>query len=1152
MLFKKIIIRSFKGFADPTDLDIECGLNGIVGPNGCGKSNLVEAIGWTMGEGRPGAIRGTSMEDVVFSGSRTRPAHSHAEVSLHLELTALPRGIGRKRDRTVLVTRRIRRNHGSVFRMDGRIVRRKDVQLFFADATHESRFAAFVRQGQVADVVKANPRDRSRLMEEAAGIRGLQLRRHDAALKLDATERNLEQVEISVQQLKRQCAALKRQAGRAQEFRELAKRLQVAERRLAAAQWQIASASCDRARQLYQNGKRAVSEAAGAAALATRRREECASLREPLKVRLSELTASRLQTTLELRRVDEAIESTRNQLFSLTSQIVQLDRDMERERDLSRDAVSNVSKIEDRLAELSCGAAERETEIQLAKSRELETFERLEWVEKALEQTTSRHASLLSQHEFAEQTLTRAHREIAYFDRLEAEVLNSMERWQNKVNTTQKGKAAAELALKSAEDACKNADSHTQTEEEEYRRLRDAVSNAATKGRAADRRLSSVVQEIEELNRILEGAGNDDAGLLEALEVCQGYEAAVGAALGDDIFMNACGGAETSGWNSMPDYPMTQALPSILDPLTDFVNAPDILDRRLSQVGLADRATARLVQPLLLPGQRVVTPSGDSYRWDGLTVLSKDVPNSAVLRLKQYNRRKELCEDREAAEIRSKRCRRRLAEASSLLRSSEARVAQARSERSRSQAALNAARKRLSLDAVNLEHNQAQLEAQSRRLERIRSDRQVTEAELVEAQRKVLGREEVEASRKGVSAAKADVSAALESFNSAKSANQNLAQAVAERERQIAVGMRSLEAWQARRESAVIRVSELAARQQSLSKQQDDLDSLPDELERERQTLVATQASSKFKLRDVEQELAAASHALDEAWSAERQALSKHSEATIEEARRHASYESARDTVRAALAHIESEFEVSPNELLQEVGEGVAKPESRVGEFRRQVAKLRQRKSSFGPVNLLADDDLRELEAKLNGLQQERSDLLAAVDKLRRSIGKLNQDGRKQLHRAFKVINRHFAAVHKELFGGGKAWIELAESDDPLAAGFEIYCRLPGKRQTVLSLMSGGEQALTGLALIFSFFLSRPAPLCILDEVDAPLDDANASRMCTLLERITRDHSTKFLIVTHNPITMNRMDRLYGVTMQEPGVSQLVSVDLDLAKELAA
>jgi chromosome segregation protein len=363
--------------------------------------------------------------------------------------------------------------------------------------------------------------------------------------------------------------------------------------------------------------------------------------------------------------------------------------------------------------------------------------------------------------------------------------------------------------------------------------------------------------------------------------------------------------------------------------------------------------------------------------------------------------------------------------------------------------------------------------------------------------------------------------------------------------------IKEISGWRLRLDTAEKRGAELAARRSDTEAELREAGAAPDALVAKRLRLSDLITEAEARRARAADALAAAETALAGAQAAEREAERAAGEAREARAAANARADAAAEAVAAAAARIHEDAAMTPEALLQSLGAG-PDPMPGVDALEIEVGRLRRQREALGAVNLRAEEDAREVQAEHDNLVREKADLEQAIRKLRSGIGSLNREGRERLLTAFEQVNESFRLLFIHLFGGGDASLMLVESDDPLEAGLEIMCQPPGKKLATLSLLSGGEQTLTAMALIFAVFLANPAPICVLDEVDAPLDDANVTRFCDLLDEMTRRTDTRFLIITHHAVTMARMDRLYGVTMVEQGVSQLVSVDLKRAEALVA
>lgn len=630
-----------------------------------------------------------------------------------------------------------------------------------------------------------------------------------------------------------------------------------------------------------------------------------------------------------------------------------------------------------------------------------------------------------------------------------------------------------------------------------------------------------------------------------------GYEAALGAALADDLRAPVIAGDAASGWASVPDYDENAALPDGATPLAQWVKVPDVLRRRIGQIGLVPRDQGAALQPALRPGQRLVSVEGDLWRWDGFRVGADDAPSAAALRLKQLNRLVQLKRDLEDIAARADGAR--LAHEALQARLADlARADQmARDARRAADARVTEANRALARAEADRSIAGGKLEAA--RLAVSRYDTEATEARaaLREARNSADALPDLESARATVEALKTTVEAARITMMTRRSAHDELRREGEARLKRRQEVTKEISGWRHRLETASGRAQELAERKAVTEEELVDAQAVPEEIAIQREELADAMAAAEARRAAAADALALAEAALRDATLQEREAERLAGEAREARARTEARHEAAVDAREAATLRIHEELDCAPAKLLETLA---VDPDTMPGvdHLEAEVGRLKRQRESLGAVNLRAEEDAKSVQEEHDTLATEKTDLEEAIKKLRAGIAGLNREGRERLLTAFEQVNNSFGTLFSHLFGGGEARLVLVESDDPLEAGLEIMCQPPGKKLAVLSLLSGGEQTLTAMALIFAVFLANPAPICVLDEVDAPLDDANVTRFCDLLDEMTRRTETRFLIITHHAVTMARMDRLFGVTMAEQGVSQLVSVDLKRAEALVA
>ncbi|MEC7764287.1 MAG: chromosome segregation protein SMC [Pseudomonadota bacterium] len=1151
MQFTRLRLNGFKSFVDPTDLVIAQGLTGVVGPNGCGKSNLLEALRWVMGENRAKAMRGDGMEDVIFAGASSRGARNFAEVVLQIDNSERLAPSGFNESDLLEITRRITRDAGSAYKVNTKDVRARDVQMLFADASTGAHSPALVRQGQISELINAKPKNRRRILEEAAGISGLYQRRHEAELKLKNTEQNLARVDDVIEQLASQLGQLARQAKQAQRYREIGTQLRTSEGLLLYRRWKEADEARARAQEALTEMVRAAAAAEAKSRASTKARAEAEDKLPPRREEEAIAAAVLQRLTVSRDQLTEQEEQAVARIETLTKRIEQLTRDMEREESLNKDAGETIERLEWERGELAKASEGHEGRLEEAADASRDAKRVLGEREDALSQLTEDVARLAARHQSAHRLLDDSKKTL---EKSEGEA----ERARAAVTSAKAALDAAKLAFSEADYAQTQA---TQTAEAAEAALVDAdEARAHAQGREADARaerseaegeVNALRAEVMALAKVIERDTAEGGQVLDLVRVKKGYEAALGAALSDDLRAPAVDDPEASGWLTLPGYTDAQVLPEGVAALTNYVTVPEVLGRRMSQVGLVEAEDAARLQPLLRPGQRLVTIEGDLWRWDGYRVAAEDAPSAAALRLQQMNRLEELKQDLERAQSRADgamRAHEALREA--LTRATEADKAarDARRDADRAVADANRAQSRAEADRNIAE---GKLENMTLAVTRHEDEAAGARARLTEAEKAVKDLPNLDDARAEVEDTKMTVEAARMTMMSKRSAHDEVKREGEARVKRSQEVTKEISGWKHRLETAGKRIAELGERKAASEVELKDARSAPEELAAKRDELSRQIAEAEARRAKAQDALSAAESALREAQMAERDAEREAGEAREARARAEARVDGAKETVAYAVERIQDEMETTPEKLLESL-DVVPDQMPSSEQIEADVNRLKRQRDALGAVNLRAEEDAKEVQVEHDTLVSEKSDLEEAIGKLRHGIASLNREGRERLLTAFEQVNQNFGMLFSSLFGGGEANLVLVESDDPLEAGLEIMCQPPGKKLSTLSLLSGGEQTLTALALIFAVFLANPAPICVLDEVDAPLDDANVTRFCDLLDEMTRKADTRFLIITHHAVTMSRMDRLFGVTMQEQGVSQLVSVDLKKAEALVA
>lgn len=1325
MQFTRLRLSGFKSFVEPTEFLINPGLTGVVGPNGCGKSNLVEALRWVMGENSPKKMRGSAMDDVIFAGTTTRAARNLAEVTLHLDNSSRRAPVGFNDAEELEIVRRIERESGSNYRINGRDVRARDVQLLFADLATGAHSTALVSQGRIGALINAKPQERRALLEEAAGIAGLHSRRHEAELRLKAAETNLERVSDVLAQLEVQLGNLKRQARQSSRYRNLQEQIRKNEALLFHLRYKAAETAQAEAEARLNESTMAVAQLTEAASSATVAEANAAEAvpgprmaEAEASARLHRLTVARDGIDAEERRAIEKLEE-------IGYRINQAEADLAREKALHRDSAEALERLDAEAEEIAIArddeAAEQATVEDLVAERqqaaetaqaELDALTRRAAEEGAERQRLSRlvadtedrvsrlrarlaeleteiaalggaadGAGAEALGEEIERLSLAAEEARVMLDEVEGETRDAVQEADAAARTLiETAEAEGRAALAAAEGAARAAvqsaerEAAATTEQAEARsreRIEAADADAAATIELAELQGQEALEGAEEAriaaeSRLQEAREAMNAGvaevtrlaaeeaglakllatkdgdlwppLIDAVTVTPGFEHALGAALGDDLTAGSDEAAPTH-WDQLPPLDNAPALPAGVEPLSAYVTGPAALARRLGQIGVVEDADGPRLRASLAQGQRLVSRSGALWRWDGYT-MAAGAPTAAAARLEQRNRlaelREELARARAARET-AEAAYRATAGATETARAAEAEarhaaqglLAQARqaaqtardAARREAQAALDEARHtarqlleetrahaQATVDDTRGRTQSQQAEARNRAqsmqteargaaeaaLGRRRDALRLAESALGQARdhhanvvREAAARaSRLEALNQAAGQARRDLDEAEARFNADREALDRLPhpEEVAgllaaqrpklEQQRQLLAEARGMletlrreamnrarraeaivierRSWANRSDNAERQIRELEQRRALAHAERTDNAALPAELARKRETLAESIATAEAERSAAARTLAEAEETLARCQREARQTAEALSTARELRARRESDATHAAEVLSELVGRIREALDVAPEETyaMAEIEPDQALPE--IPAVEQRLDRLKRERDGMGPVNLRADIEAQEVEEQFTTLTTEKEDLIAAIDRLRQGISSLNKEGRERLLDAFKQVDRHFQELFTKVFGGGSAHLQLVESDDPLEAGLEIMASPPGKKLQVMSLLSGGEQALTALSLLFAVFRTNPSPICVLDEVDAPLDDANVERMCDLLDEMAKAGDTRYLVVTHHPVTMARMDRLFGVTMAERGVSHLVSVDLAGAAALKA
>lgn len=1158
---QRLRLSGFKSFVEKTELDIGNGLNGIVGPNGCGKSNLVEALRWVMGENSARRMRGDGMDDVIFAGTSHRPARAIAEVSVLLDNSDGTAPTPFQNSAQIEVTRRIERDKGSQYLVNGKSVRARDVQMLFADSMTGAHSPALVSQGRVTTLIQAKPTERRQMLEESAGVASLYTRRNEAELRLKAAAENLEKLDLVLHDMTARAVSLRAQAKQALRYRDLSDTIRRLNMVIAWQEWTQGREKLKREEQKFAESDRAIGQAILAISQLTRAHETAAEALETLRQQEAEARAS-LQLhrqTLEALERDEArrardladlqaqyiraeADTTRNteqvaqsniRIDAIKSELAALAHTVQTSPDTENHLALTLSEAQAKVQEAEKGLLEHRASIQQARAAIDAATRALQTVEAEYARYNARLATLEQEYKSAEA------------NNADAQALADMEA---KIATFKDNRDNTQKAITAAETEAECARSAHATNEDTLAKARQELSSHA--------RELKTLQDL--LNRLMQGL---EGSALLGLDVPAEYATALARAAGELAMRATMSSDGSSHWHDadITGFAPTD-WPADVTPLISLIDAPKALQAFLSSIGIvASFEDGSRLCAQLLRGQILVSLQGALWRWDGLKATpEKEIDRDAhIMTLRQQIKNLEASKDTLAL---------RVTEAESACNESAKAKTTSREVHQTLVTQLRSCQQDIETTECSLEQMRTRAAARLARLSLLQTQRDDTAAKILElATQKELAT---------IALAQAQQADILQGHDAHVAAREDLLASARLARDEAQTALAALRAQMSQTAATVANLNRELARLETqnadlsthaleLSARMTDIQSRLHDLQAE--GACADADAQRNILRDKIQEAETlAHHAADIFVTNDKQvkelaaALKAAEEQNIQHRERRAVQQATITALQADIARIcadiEETYNLAPSHLEEAVLADWPEGAPSANKARDERDGLSRDREAMGPVNLRADVELGEIEGEFNKLTTEKDDLTQAIERLHQGIGRLNAEARERLMQTFDSVNTHFQTLFKQLFGGGEAYLKLTygADQDPLHAGLEIFAQPPGKSLQSLTLLSGGEQTLTALALIFAMFLSNPAPVCVLDEVDAPLDDANVDRVCTLLESMAKTCATRFLVITHHRMTMARMSRLYGVTMAERGVSQLVSVNLALQGDLLA
>ena len=1130
------------------ELLIEQGVTGIVGPNGCGKSNLLEALRWVMGESSAKSMRGNDMDDVIFAGTDRRPARPFAEVVLTLDNSKRTAPPQFNNDDTLEISRRITRDMGSTYRINGKEVRAKDLQILFADAATGANSPALVRQGQISQLIHAKPKQRRIILEEAAGIGGLYTRRHEAELRLRAANLNLERLEDILKTTETRLVALRRQAKQAEKYKEISAKIRRLEATILFLKYHVATAETLNAKTEFERIKASVATQELDAARLMRSEVELTAQVTPLREELAIAAAVLKRTELEALTIEGQLNEAIEKIGRLERAKHNITAEKDREAQLMTDAQNVLIRIKHELSETETAQIDEPEEIDYLSSRVevgkkelLEVESELDNLRAKISELTMRNQSL---NENVDRSRTRKSRLEEQFITICEQQKTAQQAIDNdlSINLVIADKQKITDTLSEAKQAVTMIDEKLNQTNQDEKLAREAMMNAE----AISNKLASQIKGLAEIVERTQVKGT--AKTLEKITVSAGYEKAFGVIFGEELNFDD-DKTQACFWGIINGDTTDITLPPQAEPLATFVKVPEFLQCAINRVGVVDSTQGAELQKSLPAGGILVSKCGKLWRSDGFTALASSGSAAAIM-LEQRNKLAQLRQELltcEATTLDKKNAFNEIANNRKTLQTQEQQLRNHLRECEKHQTAIEKrlyeAENNLKIKHVNL----ANIVERRDMVEKELSDSQKALESALSDLEKVTGTDDLKAKSEELKTKVTDKRMSLADTRALLETKKRSGQ---ERSGRIKTLKKDLSDWYSRHDNASKRVSEAVKKLQNIDQDLSFSKKQPAQIEEKKKNITENLSLAKQRHSVAEEKSLALEGELSVISKSLRQLQADIAKSREIMVRSESQFDIAQTKEAEILTQIQDKVNGTPDNLRHELEFDETQTYPDIFTLDEECRNLNRQRDMNGNVNLLAEQELTELESESLVMITEKNDLVEAMKKLNAAIKDINQEGRDKILIAFEKVNENFQHLFKHLFSGGTAELKLVESDDPLEAGLEIMAQPPGKKTASLSLLSGGEQALTCMALIFAVFLTNPSPICVLDEVDAPLDDANVERYCNLINEMTNVTDTRFLVISHHSLTMARTDRLFGVTMAERGVSQLVSVDLKAAERL--
>tara|TARA_B110001450_G_scaffold33173_1_gene28620 strand:+ start:3028 stop:6459 length:3432 start_codon:yes stop_codon:yes gene_type:complete len=1139
MKFQSVRISGFKSFLEPTEIQMNRGLTGVVGPNGCGKSNIVEAIKWIMGENSARQMRGDGMDDVIFSGTDERPSRNFAEVSIKLDNSEKKAPAIFNHYDEIEITRKIEREKGSVYRVNGKQVRARDIQLIFADNGTGARSSGIVGQGRIAQIIDSNPEDRRVILEEAANIKGLHSRRHEAELKLKGASDNLDRLSDIEQTYKEQLIELEKQGRKAARYRSVGERIRKAEATLFFNLMNNAKKEANDLDIQLKNANENVSQGQIKVAEHTKSQLHLANKTPDLKKDEAEKAAILQTLNITKIKLDEEKSSAQNALQNIINQINLINNDIVRESEIKEDAKKSLSTL-------------------LTEEKNLR--EDTENFSTKITKATDLVKKLRSISDAANDKLSTITSEIYSIKSDKSDLEKRIKNLKQKIEVTQNQLANFNIEddknrFKLDKEKIINLKKLIQENNQlndgykvELEKLEKLETRLVEEKNTAVFEFNKVNLEFDSLSTLLGRDTLNSNTLEKTIGNINNLEEAIGSVLGETLLAPILSDDQSTEnatyWRDDFKTISTASLPESVIPIVTKITKSSILDTALKGVGIVDnKEIAFKLQKELTFGQALTTPSGGLWRWDGF-VQPQGVQNSYSERLQQIarlrllqNKLPSLEENQSLSEKRLEECFKNIKKYKDDLANLQVKLSNLISESNE-----------LELQNTKVESKLLSSEAL---IKELKNTERMSLEELSELEKEFNNSLNLPSLLAEELKVRNNADQSRNELTDAMAAEQQIKSEESFKSRNLIQLGHQKENWKVREEEAKTRLISLEERLIASQDEKNRLSTLPESFEKKEAELNIKIQEAILNRNTATDQLVKNETSLNDADKLLREAEKAVSTLREEMIKIEALLNLSKAKIQNIEDRVFEKLKIKSTELDKFINtKEEDQPIKSIEILEKTLQRLLNERETLGAVNLRAEDEMNEMLNKIEVMSKERVDLEEAIAKLRSGIFELNKEGRQRLKESFEEVNENFKQLFQKLFGGGNAELRLVGNEDPLQAGLEVLASPPGKKMQLLSLLSGGEQALTAISLIFSVFLCNPAPICILDEVDAPLDDTNVGRFCDLLNQIVDETNTYFMVITHHRLTMAKMDRLFGVTMEQRGISKLVSVDLEQASRI--